>query len=167
MRLSIFMLAALLPLVVAAKPPELAQAINAGKPVGSAQMRALWTEVYRASFWSDSGSWKRPPYALSLTYGMSFTAEELAKRTAQEMAHVSSMPEASRAAYAAELKALWPDVKTGDRLTALAEKDRTLFFHNGRRLGSIGGNEFMQAFFGIWLSPDSSEPDMQRQLLAQ
>lgn len=166
LRKRICIAALLLPLAVQAAPPEISPLITAQKPVGTAQMRVLFMDVYKASFWSDTGGWDKAPYALTLTYGMNFTAAELADRTVEEMAGVSSLPAPTRAQYGKQLKALWPDVKTGDRLTALAEQDRTVFFHNGRKLGSIAGRPFMQAFFGIWLSPNSSEPEMQRQLLA-
>lgn len=155
-----------LPMAAAAKPPELATAIASPEPVGRASMKALWIEVYHASFWSDSGGWHQPPYALSLTYGMAFTARELADRSAEEMAHVSQLPADTRERYATQLATLWHDVQEGDRMTALAQDGGTVFFHNGRRLGAIQGDDFRRAFFGIWLSPESSEPDMQRQLLA-
>ncbi len=155
----------LIPAMASATLPELAPVIRAAQPVGSAQLRAWWMDIYTASFWSDSGSWQKTPYALSLTYAMGFTPEEMADRTAKEMKRVSSLSADARAAYARQLKAIWPEIMAGDRLTALAQQDRTSFYHNGRLVGSIDGPEFMQAFFAIWLSPDSSEPGMQRQLL--
>ena len=157
----------LLPLSAQAKATEIAPVIKAEKPVGTATMRVLWSDVYHASFWSDNGGWQQQPYALSLTYDMNFTADELADRTSEEMGKVSTLSETARTQYAERLKALWPNVKKGDRITAIARQNRTSFYHNGKALGSIEGGEFMRAFFGIWLSPNSSEPEMQRQLLAK
>lgn len=154
-----------LPVIAQAKPPELASVVTSPAPVGTAQLEVMWMDIYHASFWSDSGNWKATPYALSLTYDMGFSASELAERTATEMQGVSSLSQAACAHYAAQLKTLWPDVQKGDRITALAQGNDTVFFHNGRKLGHLAGTEFMQAFFGIWLSPQSSQPAMRRQLL--
>ena len=156
-----------IPFSATAALPELRHLIAADKPVGTAHMQVMWMDVYTASFWSDSGGWEKPPYALTLTYGMRFTAEELASRTRQEMLAVSSLPAAICEEYAERLKKIWPNVNAGDRITALADKDSTLFFYNGKKLGTIEGQEFMKAFFAIWLSAKSSEPAMRQQLLAK
>ncbi|MFZ4540199.1 MAG: chalcone isomerase family protein [Rickettsiales bacterium] len=148
------------------KPPELNQAIHAATPTGSATLRKFMLHVYDASFWSDTNSWQKAPYALSITYAMDFSAKDLSERTLSEMQRVSDAPEANLRSYAAKLSNLWPDVKEGDRITALARVDgSTLFFHNGRQLGAIADNIFTSAFFGIWLSPKTSEPTMRKQLL--
>ena len=150
----------------AEKPPELSHMIQAPTPQGAAQLHKLFIHVYDASFWSDSGGWRKAPYALSITYAMDFSAEELAERTLSEMQHVSTAPEATLRGYTARLAKLWPNIKDGDRITALARADgSTLFFYNGKQLGAISDAQFAPAFFGIWLSPKSSEPAMRKQLL--
>lgn len=150
----------------AEKPPELHPAIHAAAPQGAAQMRKLFLHVYDASFWSDSGDWQKAPYALTITYAMDFTAQELADRTLSEMQHVSDLPDATLRGYADRLAKLWPNITNGDRITALARADgSTVFFHNGTQLGAMSDAAFTPAFFGIWLSPKSSEPTMRKQLL--
>jgi hypothetical protein len=157
----------LLPFSVSAaeKPTELSGVIRAEKPVGTAQMRALFLDVYRISFWSDSGSWQTAPYALSITYDMGFSADELADRTYVEMQKVSDLPPAQLKAYSDNLRTIYPAIRKGERVTALRIKSGTVFYHNGKRIGKISAPSFADAFFSIWLSPKSSEPDMQQQLL--
>ena len=158
----------LLPYVAlsAENPPELDTAIRAQQPIGSTSFSKLFLHVYDAQFWSDSGNWKKPPYALTITYAMGFTPDELADRTYDEMKHVSSLPEDTLVSYSDKLRILYPKVRAGDRITALqVNAQTTSFYHNSRFLGAIHDPEFAPAFFGIWLSPKSSEPDMQKQLL--
>ena len=151
----------------AQKPPELVAAIRSEQPIGSASLSKLFMHVYDAQFWSDSGSWKKPPYALAITYAMGFTADELADRTQDEMRHVSTLPEETLKSYGDKLRTLYPNVKAGDRITALQKNmQTTVFYYNGKAIGEINDAAVAPAFFGIWLSEKSSEPEMQQQLLS-
>ena len=151
-------------LALAARPPELAL-MKKEAPVGSYSFRKLMLHVYDISFWSDSGSWSKAPYALSITYDMHFSPDELAERTGDEMKGVSTLPPETIAKYTELLRGIYPQVKDGDRLTALQQdKETTVFYHNGKQVGVVKDMQFAHAFFGIWLSPKSSEPDMQKQL---
>jgi len=154
--------------LAAAKPAELTPIIKASQPVGEASLRKLFMHVYDVQFWSDSGGWQLPPYALSITYEMGFTADELADRTHSEMQHVSSLPTRTLNAYTEELRRIYPAVTDGDRITALQLDDKTTaFYRNESPIGEIHGAEFGPAFFAIWLSPQSSEPELQSKLLPQ
>ena len=164
------MLSTALPLVAhaAAKPPELNATIRATNPVGSGTLKKLFMSVYEASFWSDAGNFEKPPYALTITYAMSFTAQDLADRTLSEMQTISDAPEATLKSYTDQLAKLWPNVAAGDRITAIAlPTGRTAFYHNGRALGSISDAAFTPIFFGVWLSPKTSEPELRQKLLHQ
>lgn len=154
--------------LASAKPPEIAGAVKAPKPVGEASLSKLFIHVYDVAFWSDSQSWKRAPYALSIVYDMDFSPDELADRTRKEMANVSDLPPETLTKYADLLRDIYPPVKAGDRITAL-QKDAgtTVFYHNGKQSGTVKDAGFAAPFFGIWLSPGSSEPDMQKKLIAR
>ena len=165
----LFLLAVLLvPSVAMAleKPPEIASQIHASSPVGTASYHKLFLHVYDASFWSDSDGWKQFPYALTVTYTMDIDAVDLADHARDDMAYSSDLSEAQRDHYRDQLMKLWPDVDEGDRITALADKDgSTTFFYNGRLRGRIQDPQFTRAFFGMWLSERSSEPQMRAELL--
>ena len=150
------------------KPPEIATSIHAATPVGSGELNKLVFHVYDASFWSDSGGISEPPYALSIVYDMDFTKEDLIERTVKELKHVSSLPDDKLQHYSAQLSSIWPDIRKGDRITAFTgDAKQTVFYYNGKKVGQIGDTEFTTAFFGIWLSPKSSEPGMRKELLGQ
>lgn len=152
---------------LAAKPPELEPVIKSGAAVGNYSFRKLMLHVYDIAFWSDSGGWSKVPYALSITYDMSFSPDELAERTGDEMKGVSGLPQETIAKYTELLRGIYPQVREGDRITALQKNaGTTVFYHNGKQVGIVKDAQFAQPFFGIWLSPKSSEPDMQKQLLS-
>ena len=61
---------------------------------------------------------------------------------------------------------LFPDVRDGDRLTGVQRPGvSTRFFLNGQFRGELADAEFTRLFFGIWLSPRTSEPRLREQLL--
>ena len=65
------------------------------------------------------------------------------------------------------MAALFPDVKAGDRLTGVQQPGRAArFFFNGQFRGEVVDAEFTRLFFGIWLSPRTSEPALRAQLLS-
>jgi hypothetical protein len=149
------------------KPKEIGAVIVASSPVGEASLNKFFLHVYDAQFWSDSGDTTKAPYALSIVYAMGFSPQELADRTFEEMKQVSTLPVETLQKYAEMLRKIYPEVKNGDRITAV-QKDAvtTLFYYNGQAVGKVKDAGFASAFFGIWLSSKSSEPEMQRKLTA-
>ena len=60
-----------------------------------------------------------------------------------------------------------PDVKPGDRLLGLYQPGAgAVFKMGGRVVGEVPDAEFSRLFFGIWLSPQTSEPGLRQQLIA-
>ena len=65
------------------------------------------------------------------------------------------------------LQAALPDVKAGDRLLGIHQPGvGATFKMGGRVVGEVPDAEFSRLFFGIWLSPQTSEPGLRQQLLA-
>jgi Chalcone isomerase-like len=70
--------------------------------------------------------------------------------------------------WEAQMRALFPDVKTGDRITGVHQpRTGAVFWSNARLLGEIRDPAFAKLFFGIWLAPQTSEPQLRQALLAQ
>ena len=64
------------------------------------------------------------------------------------------------------MRAIFPDVKKGDRITGVHLPPGTVrYFFNGRPIGDIADPEFARAFFGIWLDPRTSRRDFRSKLL--
>ena len=148
------------------RPPELSPVIHAAEPYGSGDMTWLRIPVYDASLWTDARNWSmESAFALTLDYHMSIKSNALVERTIEEMERQPGF-DAERRDYASELATVFPDVKDGDRITALYQPGEAVrFFHNAKYTGSMESKDFAQAFFGIWLGESTSEPEIRKKLL--
>jgi len=149
------------------RPSELSGVIAAPKPYGSATLSWLFFTAYDASLWTDAPAWSMDStFALVIVYRMSFTRQELVERTLEEMGRLSPLDAPARERLSEALRNAFPDVKPGDRITALRVPGRPVaFFHNGTATRQIDDANFAAQFFGIWLSPQTSEPGMRKRLL--
>ena len=138
---------------------------------GSGTLRFLGLEVYQAQLWVRPGftprTWANQPLALELRYARAFSADAIAKRSLEEMQRQQALTGAQTRHWQAQLAALLPDVAAGDRLAGLYEPGQGVrFLFNGQAHGQIDDPLFARLFFGIWLSPQSSEPTLRAALLA-
>ncbi|WP_245901476.1 chalcone isomerase family protein [Simplicispira suum] len=138
---------------------------------GRGTLRFLGLEVYQATLWVRPGfaptHWAQHALALELRYARGFSAEAIAQRSIEEMQRQQPVPAAQAARWQAELAALLPDVAAGDRLVGVyAPGEGARFVYNDKALESIDDPLFARLFFGIWLSPQSSEPTLRAALLA-
>lgn len=150
------------------KPSEINGVVNTPAPYGTASLTWLFLTAYDASLWTDAPVWSMDTtFALTITYRMSFTREELVERTLEEMQRVSpGLQRATLTGFGASLRRAFQNVDSGDRITALLVPGAPVrFFHNGKPTHQIDGADFAEAFFGIWLSPRTSEPDVRAGLL--
>ena len=130
--------------------------------VGEAKLEVLFWSIYRSRLYSPDGTYKPGvrPLRLEIEYLRDIRSEDLVKRTGDEWEQLG-VTDPAREEWLATLRALWPDVSKNDVLAVeLDEESRATFFHNERRLGSIEDSDFGQRFVDIWLSPDSSRPEM-------
>jgi hypothetical protein len=82
------------------------------------------------------------------------------------MKGIGSFSEAQSARWLAAMTQLFPDVKSGDRITGVQQPGQgTRFYFNGTLRGEVADADFTRLFFGIWLSPKTSEPRLRTQLL--
>ncbi len=138
---------------------------------GSGTLRFLGLEVYQARLWVRPGftqtNWAHQALALELRYARGFSAEAIAQRSIEEMQRQQTVPAVQAKRWQAELAALLPDVAAGDRLVGVyAPGEGARFVFNNKALGRIDDPLFARLFFGIWLSPQSSEPTLRAALLA-
>lgn len=150
------------------RPTELASHVTASKPYGEGSLSWLFITAYDASLWTDAQRWSmNEPFALTLVYRMSFTTDEMVERTLEEMKALDPALTADQLQrHARMLRNAFPPVKAGDRITAIHTPGQPVrFFHNGRLTASSDDSAFADPFFGIWLSPKTSEPSLRRALL--
>ncbi len=106
------------------------------------------------------------PVRLKLTYLRDFTAKDLIDRTREEWEALGvTQPETEQ--WLSVLRDIWPDIREGDSLELSADCSQvSRFYFNGKLAGTIEDTGFAPAFLGIWLSSDTSQPEMRERLLA-
>jgi glycine/D-amino acid oxidase-like deaminating enzyme len=84
----------------------------------------------------------------------------------QELRQVIDITEEEATRWLSAMRALFPDVKEGDRLTGIHLPGMgARFAFNGQPVGDVRDPEFARLFFGIWLAAQSSEPALRDALL--
>ena len=94
--------------------------------------------------------------------------DAIAQRSLDEMKRQGPINEPQAQAWLKAMQALFPDVQKGDRITGVHKPEQGAeFWVNDRMVGLVNDPQFAQLFFGIWLSPQTSAPDVRKALLAQ
>lgn len=138
---------------------------------GQGLLRFFGLDIYRARLWVspgfDANNYSAHPLALELLYHRNFTADAIAKRSLDEMQRVGRFSKEQGARWQKVLQTALPDIKPGDRLLGIYQPGAgAVFKMGGRVVGEVPDAEFARLFFGIWLSPQTSEPELRRELLA-
>lgn len=135
--------------------------------VGSGTLRFFGLRVYDATLWSPRGVWTNgQPFALELHYARSFDGAAIAERSIEEIRAQRSLPEAILARWETQMKAIFPNVRAGDRLIGVRVPGQGAAFYQGSRsLGRIDDEAFADAFFDIWLAPATRAPELRARLL--
>jgi Chalcone isomerase-like len=151
-------------------PTEVAQAIPGARSLGQARLVVLGFNIYDAKLWANEafspGNYTTEPFALELRYLRSFNGASIAEISLKEMRKLGSVSDEKAAAWLSEMKRTFPDVKKGDALLGIHRADGSAsFLLNGKPIGEVRDAEFTRLFFGIWLSPKTSEPKMRNELI--
>jgi hypothetical protein len=161
---------AAVPAHASAAETSLAMALQSKQVVGSARLRVWGFEVYDARLFAgpefDAARFAEQPLALELNYLRSLKGQAIAERSLEEMRELETIAPVQADAWLAAMRALFPDVEKGDRITGVHQPGRGAeFFLNDRLLGTVADERFSRLFFGIWLSPKTSQPAMRETLL--
>jgi hypothetical protein len=156
-------------------PPAASQAM--GHPLmpgsrlqGQANLRLWGLNIYNARLWTltsfRADLLAQQPWVLELEYQRELKGNSIADRSLSEMLRAGPIPEPQAQQWLTFMQRIFPDVKAGDKLTGLHHPGQgASFAHNGRHIGRIDDAEFASRFFGIWLAPTTSQPDMRLALL--
>ncbi len=137
---------------------------------GQGRFRYFGLSIYDVRLWSAepvaAAKWAEQKLTLELEYARTLVGREIAKRSLAEMRRQTTVTDAQAQAWLQEMEAAFPDVKAGDRLSGQYEPGTAAsFFFNGQPRRRIADAQFARLFFGIWLSPQTSEPALREQLL--
>jgi hypothetical protein len=151
--------------------PPLPQAVDAEvrglKPQGEFRFRFLLLHVYDAALWTPGAFSFEAPFALDIRYAMAVRGRDLAQRSLEEMRRQGHRDEARLARWGHEMRRVFPDIASGDRLVGVYLPGvGARFFDARQEIGTVADPAFARAFFDIWLAPATSEPAMRQALLA-
>lgn len=140
-------------------------------PAGQATMRFLGFAIYDAKLWVhpafEANDYGAHPLALQLTYQRDFTGRDIAKRSIQEMQGIGAFDNEQAQQWLIALQSALPDVKKGDSLLGLYQPGAgAVFSMGGKVVGEVADATFAKLFFGIWLSPQTSEPALRTALIS-
>ena len=150
---------------------ELRELLPQHKLLGKSRLTVWGFDVYDASLWVAPGftadKLTAQPFALELAYLRNFTNTDIAERSLTEMRRLATVSDVQAKAWTAAMTRVIPNVKKGDRITGVYRPGTgAAFLVNGKPAGEIMDAEFARLFFGIWLSPKTSEPKVRSALLA-
>ena len=151
-------------------PKELSSELPSARLQGSGRMRFMGLRIYDVHLFLASkaaaADWASAPLALEIEYARGLDGGQIAERSLEEMRRQAEIDSARGERWLAEMKRLFPSVKSGDRLTGVQRPGESArFFFNGSFQGEVRDAEFARLFFGIWLSQRTSEPALRAALL--
>jgi Chalcone isomerase-like len=159
------------PAMGASAPAEVRNAISDARLVGQGRLRYLGLHIYDAALWSAAAgepSLDSDTLALELRYARGLNGSAIAERSLKEMQRVDAINAEDSQRWLQEMTALFPNVAAGDRITGLHRPQQgARFYLNGRVLGDVRDVAFSKHFFGIWLSPRTSQPALRSALLGK
>ena len=155
-----------------AAPAEVAAGVAGARLLGTGRLTYFGLHVYDARLWVTDGfaadNFAKLPLALELEYARALVGKLIAERSLDEMKRVGGFSDEQGQRWLAAMTQMFPDVTKGDRLTGLHRPGEAAnFYLNGKVRGEVRDAEFAQRFFGIWLSPKTSEPKLRTALLGQ
>jgi hypothetical protein len=130
-------------------------------------------DVYSASLWASDNAlkpidWAEQRLALDLLYLRDFAGKDIAKRSIDEIFKQSPISEEKANAWLKTLETVFPNVHKGENLTGVYIPNAgAQFFLNAKPVGMVNDLELVKRFFSIWLSPQTSAPDLRLKLFGE
>ena len=136
--------------------------------IGEGKMRYLFWTLYHAELFTDpanAAGTAADARALRITYSRKISRDALIEATDDQWQHLGYGKDTT-APWLTELNKIWPSVTPGDQLTiVILPNGHSQFYLGEKPIGAIADIAFGSAFLAIWLSENTSEPKLRRQLL--
>lgn len=150
--------------------PTAAEALNGKQTVGSSLFRYWGFEVYQATLQAPGGfdpaRYEQQRFALELQYRRAFKGRDIAQRSIDEMQAITPLSAQQTADWSAAMQRAFPDIQPGDRLLGVHVPGvGARFYFNGQLRATVDDPAFSARFFGIWLSPRTSAPQLRAALI--
>ena len=137
---------------------------------GEATFSILFWDLYNSQLRTTSGRYpisiEHEALIFQIRYLADISKDNLIMRTIEQWQH-QGISAAIYQQYIEKLATIWPNIKKGDRLAMLMQKNKSAFYFNDRYIGAIDDDVFGQLFVNIWLADSTSEPSLRAQLLGE
>ena len=150
--------------------PTAAEALSGKQTVGSSLFRYWGFEVYQATLRAPAGfdpaRYEQQRFALELQYRRAFKGRDIAQRSIDEMQAIAPLNPQQTTDWSAAMQRAFPDIQPGDRLLGVHVPGvGARFYFNGQLRATVNDPVFSTRFFGIWLSPRTSAPQLRAALI--
>jgi len=136
--------------------------------IGEAKFSILFWDIYQSRLLTSTGKYpidnNKEELLFEVSYLRDILSKELIEQTIEQWQHLGLAPEKYQD-YLVELQKIWPDIKNGDSLTLYLHQGRSVFYLNQRYIGEISAPDFSDSFLAIWLSENTSQPNLRLKLL--
>jgi hypothetical protein len=154
----------------AAPAAEITAAVPEARLNGQSLYRYFGFAVYQIRLFVppqfNRDDYAKSTFALELQYQRDFAGADIAERSLKEMKRASGITDAQGAQWLEKMKALFPNIKEGDKLLGIHQPGvGARFLFNGKPIGEVKDAEFSRRFFGIWLGSSTSDPALRQTLL--
>lgn len=139
------------------------------KLLGQGVYSVMFWDIYSAELFAPDMTWQpQKSYALRLTYFREFSGQDIAQRSVEEIEKLGFNEQERLQRWYKQMQQIFPDVKAGESLTGVRQDNGvTVFFKDQKPVGQIEDIRFSDWFFGIWLAPETSAPELRQQLLGR
>ena len=129
-------------------------------------------DVYVASLWASDSTvnaeqWQKQRIALELNYLRDFKGVDIAKSSIDEIHAQSPLPKSKANLWLKTIEGIFPNIEKGQTLVGIyIPYVGAQFLHENTQIGEIKDIELAKRFFDIWLSPQTSAPQLRKRLFA-
>jgi hypothetical protein len=127
-------------------------------------------DVYDLCLWCaqdfEFQNYLQHPFVLELRYLKSFQAEAITQQSLKEIERRQPLQPSQRQQWHDALLPCFKNVRSGDNLAGWYQPQKPAeFSFNHQPTATLNNPELMAAFFGIWLAPATSEPQLRKNLM--
>ena len=139
------------------------------KLLGQGKLQYLFVHIYDVNLYTNDNYFSfDKDFALKLEYKIKLHGNKIADISTEKIRALGYKDEIKMAAWHAQMKDIFPDVKEGTSLTGFYKPNQpTVFYKDSEKIGTIKDPEFGKWFFGIWLSEKTSEPKLRQAILGE
>jgi hypothetical protein len=140
--------------------------------IGRGKLTYWGFDVYLASLWASEASvnaeqWQMQRIALELNYLRDFKGADIAKSSIDEIHAQSPLPKSKATLWLKTLEDIFPNTNKGQTLVGIYIPNvGAQFLYENALIGEIKDLELAKRFFDIWLSQETSAPQLRKRLLA-